>query len=280
MNEDMEPTLRTDRMSPGTVRVGFSSTVGWTLIIWAAFIGSGLIGGWISKALGDPPVLKILAKGVAPAIIGIVATLIVQAKLDGGWRSVGLRSAEWRSLLVGLIAGLPLLIGYGIIFGVSGVDATTVPYVGLVIAKFVIAQGMSEEVIFRGFVFARLRAGRSFLHAATLSAVVFALVHLSNFLHGFSAEVVIGVIISTLFAFVLAYPAALLFERSGNTIWPFAITHILIDSVNWFEKVSVPGPGLYVYLIAVLLTSGWTVVLALRFATTQRSTEVEALSTT
>jgi membrane protease YdiL (CAAX protease family) len=252
-------------MSP-TARAGFWSTVGWTLVIWAAFIGSALIGAWVSKALGAPPVLAILAKGVAPAIIGIAATLAVQAKAGGVARSVGLRPADRRSLLAGLLAGLPLLVGYGVIFTGLDVEATTVPYVGLVIAKFAIAQGIAEEVVFRGFVFARLRAGRSFLRAATLSAVVFSLVHLSNFLNGFSADVIISVMASTLFAFVLAYPAALLFERAGNTIWPFAITHFLIDSVNWFAEISVRGPALYVYLVAVLLTAGWTTVLALRLA--------------
>ncbi len=219
--------------------------------------------------VGDHPALKILAKGIAPAIVGIIATVLVHAKLEGNWRSVGLQPASWRSLLLGLIAGLPLLFGYGLIFGIFGVDYTTVPYVGLVITKFVIAQGIAEEVIFRGFVFGRLRTGRSFVRAATLSAIVFAVVHLSNFLHGFSTQVIIGVITSTLFAFVLAYPASLLFERSGQTIWPFAITHVLIDSINWFENASVPGPGLYVYLVVVLLTAGWTVALALRFKPTQ-----------
>ncbi len=265
-------------MSPRKAPVGFWSTVGWTTVIWAVFIGAVRIGGWISQAAGNHPVLKILAKGIAPAIVGIVATLLVHAKIKGNWRSVGLRPASPRSLLLGLSAGLPLLIGYGVIFGVLYVDYATVPYIGLVITKFVVAQGIAEEVIFRGFVFGRLRTGRSFIRAATLSAVVFAVVHLSNFLHGFSAQVIIGVITSTLFAFVLAYPAALLFERSGQTIWPFAITHVLIDSVNWFENVSVPGPGLYVYLVAVLLTAGWTVALALRFQATQPAANAEAFT--
>jgi len=275
MTKDMKPALEAKRISE-TARFGFSSTVGWASVIWVAFVGSGLIGEWISKMAGDPPVLKILAKGITPAIIGILATLVVSAKAGGVGRSVGLRLAHRRSLLVGLIAGLPLFIAYGVIFGVFGVEATTVPYVGLVIAKFVIAQGIAEEVIFRGFVFARLRAGRSFFHTATLSAVVFALVHLSNFLNGFSAEVVAGVVTSTFFAFLLAYPSALLFERAGNAIWPFAITHVLIDSVNWFENVSVPGPSLYVYLIAALATSGWTIFLALRLSP-RRAVATESL---
>jgi len=89
--------------------------------------------------------------------------------------------------------------------------------------------------------------------------------------NGFSVEVLIAVVTSTLFAFVLTYPAALLFERSGNSIWPFAVTHVLIDSVNWFTAVGVPGTSLYVYLIGVLATAGWTVVLSLRLSP-QRAT--------
>jgi membrane protease YdiL (CAAX protease family) len=259
---------------PEVARAGFSSTVGWAAVIWAAFISSGLIGAWISRAVGEPAVIKILAQGVMPAVVGIVATLAVQAKAGGIGRSVGLRPTNGRSLLVGLVAALPLLLGYGVLFGVLGVETTTVPYVGLVIAKFVIAQGVAEELIFRGFVFARLRVGRSFLHAATLSAVVFSLVHLSNFVNGFSASVIISVSTSIVFAFVLAYPAALLFERAGNAIWPFAITHVLIDSVNWFPNVSARGPALYVYLVAVLLTAAWTLVLALRLPPRPSSTRL------
>ena len=246
-----------------------ASSVGWAAGIWAAFIGAVLIGGQLSKALGDPFVFKIVASGVAPAVVGVLVTLIIQVKRGGGWRDLGLRRASGRSLVVGLISGLPLLLAYALIFGVFDVDSTPVPHVGLVIVKFVVAQGIAEEVVFRGFVFGRLRRGRSFLRAATLSAVVFAVVHLSNFLNGFSVQVIIGVVTSTLFAFVLAYPAALLFERAGQTIWPFAITHVWIDSVNWFEGVSAPGPGLYLYLIAVLLTAGWTIALALRFLPTR-----------
>ena len=246
---------------------GFWSIAGWTSLIWAVFVGCILAGRWFCNAIGGSLVIKIASAGILPAIVAIFVTIVIENNLGGSWQSLGLRPAGYRNLLLGIVAGTPILIAYYVIFGILGVNHSTVPLVGLVVLKFFIAQGVAEEVIFRGFVFRRLRAGRTFLRSATLSAMVFALVHLSNFLNGLTMHVAIGVIISVLFAFVLAYPAALLFERSGRTIWPFAITHVMIDSVNWFEHVSLPGLGLYVYLGAVMLTVGWTIVLSVRFAT-------------
>ena len=248
-------------------RVGFWPTLGWSSIIWGAFLGASLAGRAFADAAGASPALAIVVKGIVPGVVGVLAAVVVQARLngaDGVASSLGLRRASPRGLFVGLVAGLPLAIAYLLIFGYFGVDPEPVPDVGLVVLKFFVAQGIAEEVMFRGFVFGRLRRGRSFLRAATLSAVVFALVHLSNFIAGFTVEVLVSVVISTVFAFVLTYPAALLYERAGQSIWPFALTHVLIDSVNWFVHVSTPGPGLSIYLLAVLATAGWTVVLALR----------------
>jgi membrane protease YdiL (CAAX protease family) len=42
----------------------------------------------------------------------------------------------------------------------------------------VLVNGITEEVIHRGFVFGRLRRGRSFAAAATISAALFAAQHL------------------------------------------------------------------------------------------------------
>ncbi len=254
---------------------GFWSTAGWTSIIWAVLVSSTLAGRWFSTWVGEAQPIKIVATGIFPAITVIVATGTIERRLGGSWKSLGIKPVGYRSLLLGAIAGSPLLIAYYVLFAILDIDHSTVPLVGLVVFKFFLAQGVAEELVFRGFVFRRLRRGRSFLEAATLSAMVFALVHLTNFLNGLSIQVLIGVATSLVFAFVLAYPAALFFEKSGGAIWPFAITHVLIDSVNWFEHVSVPGGGLAVYLGAVVATAGWATFLAMRLlepATTARST--------
>lgn len=118
---------------------------------------------------------------------------------------------------------------------------------------FAFAQGVVEEVVCRGFVFRRLRVGRSFGRAATLSAVVFAVVHVSNLVKGVSPEILVGVAISTAFAFVLAFPLASLFERGGGSIIGGAVWLLGIDSINCFVHPSKLGTSMNVYLAGVVV---------------------------
>ena len=72
--------------------------------------------------------------------------------------------------------------------------------------------GIAEEVLFRGFAFHNLRAGRTFGRAALLSLVLFAIAHLYLFAYMPPALA----LFATFLSFASAYPLAYLFER-GNT---------------------------------------------------------------
>ena len=85
----------------------------------------------------------------------------------------------------------------------------------------VLVNGITEEVIHRGYVFGHLRRGRSFLAAATLSAMVFAVQHLYIIV---TTGWTVG-LASVLLAALLAYPLAFVFERGGNSIVAPAILH-------------------------------------------------------
>lgn len=89
----------------------------------------------------------------------------------------------------------------------------------------VISAGFFEEVVFRGFFYKWLREKRSYFDAAFLSGVLWALYHLSN-LRVYSGLNVTG---QMFLAFILSFPACYVFERAGNVIWPFAISHICLD---------------------------------------------------
>jgi membrane protease YdiL (CAAX protease family) len=89
------------------------------------------------------------------------------------------------------------------------------------LAGVVLVNGITEEVIHRGFVFGRLRRGRSFAAAATLSAMVFAAQHLYIMV---TTGWTVG-LASVMLAALLAYPLAFVFERGGNSIIAPAILH-------------------------------------------------------
>jgi membrane protease YdiL (CAAX protease family) len=85
----------------------------------------------------------------------------------------------------------------------------------------VLVNGITEEVIHRGFVFGHLRRGRSFSRAATSSALLFAAQHLYIIV---TTGAMVGVA-SVVLAALLAYPLASVFERGGNSIAGPAILH-------------------------------------------------------
>ena len=85
----------------------------------------------------------------------------------------------------------------------------------------VLVNGVTEEVIHRGFLFGHVRRGRSFATAATVSATLFAAQHL--YIIGTTGWT-IG-LASVLLAALLAYPMAFVFDRGGNAIAGPAILH-------------------------------------------------------
>ncbi|TIP88196.1 MAG: CPBP family intramembrane metalloprotease [Mesorhizobium sp.] len=85
--------------------------------------------------------------------------------------------------------------------------------------------GIAEETVFRGFLFRHLREGRTFWRAAAIAAVPFVFVHLAMFwtMEPILAAVSLGVALS------LTFPLAAIFERAGNSIWPGAFLHAVIQ---------------------------------------------------
>ena len=90
-----------------------------------------------------------------------------------------------------------------------------------VLLGIVLVNGITEEVIHRGFVFGHLRSERSFAAAATLSAMLFAAQHLYIII---TMGLVVG-LSSVVLATLLTYPLAYVFEHGGNSIGGPAILH-------------------------------------------------------
>jgi membrane protease YdiL (CAAX protease family) len=95
--------------------------------------------------------------------------------------------------------------------------------------------GIAEEALFRGYLFGRLRCGRSFWRAALLATVPFALVHLILFATMAWPVALAAVLLSI----VLSFPLARLYELGGNTIWAPALLHFTVQGA--IKVLEVPG---------------------------------------
>lgn len=111
--------------------------------------------------------------------------------------------------------------------------------------------GVAEEVVFRGFLFRRLREGRTFWRAALLSAIPFIAVHALLFL---TLDFALA-LASLLLAVSISFPLAWLFERSGNSVWLPALLHAAIQGLI---KVVETAPDAF-----PLLAMGWMALAAL-----------------
>jgi membrane protease YdiL (CAAX protease family) len=95
--------------------------------------------------------------------------------------------------------------------------------------------GIAEEALFRGYLFGRLRRGRSFWRAAMLATVPFALVHLILFATMPWPVALAAVLLSI----VMSFPLARLYELGGNTIWAPALLHFTVQGA--IKVLEVPG---------------------------------------
>ena len=88
--------------------------------------------------------------------------------------------------------------------------------------------GIAEELLFRGFTFGHLRAGRTFWRAAFLSLVPFVAVHLL-LLTSLSLPLALA---SISLAVASSLPFAYLFDRGHRTIWAPALLHFAAHAIK------------------------------------------------
>ncbi len=209
------------------------------------------------------PAARIIFTGVLPAVIAIAILAALEKRLSGDTLSrslveLGLGSPNLGQLRIAVICLAPIITTYFIRASALGIPIVTQPAIWALIIKFLVSQGVAEEMVFRGFVYRRLRPGRSFFHAATLSAITFSVIHLTGLLRGLSIANSLDTAFSIGFSFLMAYAMAALFERGRGTIWGCALLHVGIDSINWFffADEATFGPGNVVYIAGIVASIG------------------------
>jgi membrane protease YdiL (CAAX protease family) len=198
----------------------------------------------------SPEVLAAQAVTVIAWDLGMVLTVYAIARRRGGsWRNLGFvmppvkapDESRWRSLLAVVVgcylASITLVFAYGIAVDVSGIEElqpgeqitnaffdqdVLTALIGIAV---VAAAPVSEEVFFRGFIFAGLRRRLPFIVAALISGALFSLAHAD-----------IGLMLPfTLVGAMLAYA----YERAGTLLASIGV-HFLFNAVSFTLLLLVP----------------------------------------
>lgn len=139
--------------------------------------------------------------------------------------ALGLRLPARRALLWCSVLCAGLLCVYPLFAVLSGAELGLREDSALLMPGLFAQGGVAEELVFRGYLFRRVRAGRSFWRAALLAAVPFAAVHALLFL---SLDFPVA-LASLLMSISLSFPLAWLFERGGGSVLPPAIVHAVVQ---------------------------------------------------
>lgn len=200
---------------------------------------------WSAVALGSD-------RGQAGLVVGalvVAATFSVDRLLfEQQFLATAAALGLGRPLAAGLaVAGgicVLLLIVVLVFLRVTGTSAVVTPD-ALSLAPGLFAQaGIAEEILFRGYLFGRLRRGRSFWRAAWLSMIPFVGVHLLLF---FTMPWPVA-LAALLLSVALSFPFAHLFELGGGTIWPPALLHFVVQGTVKVLIMSGPASSLFPFV--------------------------------
>jgi membrane protease YdiL (CAAX protease family) len=193
--------------------------VGGVALVFALFDGS-------ARALGSD-------RGQAGVLVGLLVvgvTLVVERTLFGqglasATRSLGLGRPRVGGLAAVGATCLALVLVVPIYGRLTGASWTFVPGWLWLLPGLFAQGGVAEEVLFRGFLFGRVRRGRSFWRATGLSMLPFVGVHLLLFATMPWPIALAALLLSV----VLSIPFAHLYELGGATIWAPAILHFVVQ---------------------------------------------------
>ena len=191
----------------------------------------------MASALGsDRGQAGLVVGGVVVAAVLAAERLLLGEPPAAAARALGMGRPIARGLLAAAGVSLLLLLVFPVFAAVTGTGlALRQGWTWLLPGLFAPA-GLAEEVLFRGYLFRRVRAGRSFWRAVALASLPFVAVHLVLFLTMPWPVAVAAVLLSA----ILSAPLAYLFELGGGTVWAPALLHFVIQGA--IKVVTPEGP--------------------------------------
>ena len=193
--------------------------------------------------------------GITVMAVVVTGALVAEMALGRhgpaeAFRRLGLGPPARVAAIAGIALAVMLVTLFILIAGGLNFQIELMPGAATLALGIFAQGGLAEECVFRGFLFRRLRCGRSFWSAARLSALPFAAVHVLLFLT-FDFPMALA---SLLLAISLSFPLAWLFDIARGSVWPGALLHAVIQAA---VKIVVPGEGF------TLLAICWMAVCAL-----------------
>jgi membrane protease YdiL (CAAX protease family) len=175
-------------------------------------------------------------------------------------RQVGLGRPRWGAVWISLLGSVLLLSFFPLYSTITGTALSLKSNWFWILLGMVAGVGVSEETLFRGYAFHYLNERWSFWRAATISMVLFALMHL---LLLFWMPFVLAVA-AILLSIIAAYPMAYLFNKCNHTIWAGVLLHSIALATNLFVIPEAVSASLsLVWIVAVLV--GMLLVVVLTF---------------
>jgi membrane protease YdiL (CAAX protease family) len=162
--------------------------------------------------------------------------------------ALGLGLPAGRAVVVALLVGGLVIDTFLVGAALLGIQLRLRPEWPAVLLAALIFHGVAEELVWRGYTFARIREHFTFWRAVLLSIPLIAATHVPIILT--NGWLVGGLALVS--AAVTCLPLAYLWERGGRTIWPPAIVHGLIGSWQIFDR-SYPMTFSLVVLMASIL---------------------------
>ena len=180
--------------------------------------------------------------GIAVCAVVLVATgfaewLIFRRRVRELAPRLGLTRPRARGVLVAGAVGVLLLLLFPVFALATGSSLAMYPGWAWLLPGLFAQAGIAEEVLFRGFLFGRVREPRSFWRAAVVASVPFTAVHLV-LLWMFDWPIALAAL---LLAVVISFPQAHLYELGRRTIWGPAIVHFVVQGA--IKVIVVDGPA-------------------------------------
>jgi membrane protease YdiL (CAAX protease family) len=180
----------------------------------------------IAAAWFTPPDFPMLLRQILLCAWGVGATLAAERLLFSrtwrqAWQAVGFVQARLSALIIALLVSLPMWLFLPLLAWLKDTPIYLQPDWSALLVGVILVNGITEEVLHRGFVFGHLQQEYSFIWAATFSALLFAAQHLYLvFSIGWTSGLA-SVVLATLLTFPLVY----IYARGGNSLCGPAILH-------------------------------------------------------
>ena len=227
-----------------------SRGTGWTRLLLGLALVFALFH-FVAAALGSD-------RGQAGVVVGalvVAATLAAERVLFGvpiasAVRDVGLGWPTARGVLTAAGVCVLLLQVFPATAWLDGARLVLDQRWAALLPGLFAQAGIAEEALFRGYLFRRVRVGRSFWRAVALSTLPFVAVHLFLFATMPWPIALAAVLLSA----IVGAPLAHLFELGGGTIWAPALLHFTVQGAIKLVSLDPPDPRLpVIWMVASAL---------------------------